>query len=202
MPRYVLRDQGSIWTSPFQISKRDIKWWIIFGGAICASIAADKSIERNVPKSSSEFATINNNISDVGSAYSLIPMSAAFYFIGTAAHDEKFRETGLLSFEALIGTGIVVEALKLVADRSRPYQGNARGRFEANPNRWSSGFPSGHSISSWALASVVAQEDPHPLIIPITADPLAATVAAGRVGARQHFPGRRRGRFGDGMVYR
>lgn len=190
MPQYVLKDQKSIWTSPFHTSKRNIKWWIIFGGATGALIAADKSIEKSVPAPASEFVTVNNRVSDVGSAYSLIPISAAFYLIGTGTHDEKFRETGLLSFEALIDASLVVEALKIVTDRSRPYQGDANGRFEDNPSgRWSSGFPSGHAISSWAIASIVAHEYPHPVIIPITAYLLAATVATTRVGARQHFPG-------------
>jgi membrane-associated phospholipid phosphatase len=190
MPQYVLRDQKSIWTSPFHTSKRDIKWWILFGGATGALVAADKSTEKSVPPASSEFVTVSNRVSKAGSAYSLIPLSGAFYLIGTGTHDEKFRETGLLSFETLIDTNLAVEALKLVADRSRPYQDDGKGRFEDNPGgRWSSGFPSGHAISSWALASIVAHEYPHPLIIPIAAYALAATVAAGRVGARQHFPG-------------
>jgi membrane-associated phospholipid phosphatase len=190
MPQYVLRDQKSIWTSPFHTSKRDIKWWLLFGGATGALIAADKSIDKSVPAPSSEFVTASNRISDIGSAYSLIPISAAFYLIGTGTHDEKFRETGLLSFETLIDTSLAGEALKLATDRSRPYQDDSKGRFEDNPSgRWSSGFPSGHAISSWAVASIVAHEYPHPLIIPITAYLLAATVSAGRVGARQHFPG-------------
>jgi membrane-associated phospholipid phosphatase len=190
MPQYVLRDQKSIWTSPFHTTRRDVKWWIIFGGATGALIAADKSIQKALPSSSSEWVTVGNRASDVGSAYSLIPISAAFYFIGAGTHDEKFRETGLLSFETLIDTSLAVEALKLVADRSRPYQDSGKGRFEANPGgRWSSGFPSGHAITSWALASIVAHEYPHPVIIPIVAYGLAATVAVSRVGARQHFPG-------------
>ena len=188
MPEYVLRDQKSIWTSPLHTSKKDIKWWIIFGGATGALIAADKSIDRALPTSSTA-VTVSNHASDIGSAYSLIPISAAFYFAGAATHGERFRETGLLGFESLIDTGIVVEAFKLVADRSRPYQQDATGRFEDGPNRWSSGFPSGHAISSWAMASFIAHEYPHPLIIPIAAYALASTVVVARVGARQHFPG-------------
>jgi membrane-associated phospholipid phosphatase len=188
MPQYVLKDQKSIWTSPFHTSRKDIKWWILFGGATGALIAADKSIDKALPTSST-IVSVSNHASDIGSAYSLIPISAAFYFIGAGTHDEKFRETGLLSFETLIDTSLAVEALKLVADRSRPYQDGAKGRFEDDPNRWSSGFPSGHAISTWALASVIAHEYPHPLIIPITAYALATTVVVARVGARQHFPG-------------
>ena len=80
--------------------------------------------------------------------------------------------------------------MKLVADRARPYEGNGTGRFEnSSVGRWSSGFPSGHAISSWAVASIVAHQYPHPRIIPILAYGLATTVVVARVGARQHFPG-------------
>lgn len=190
MPRYVLVDQRRIWTSPFHTSKDDIKWWVIMGGAVGGLIAADKSIERHVPSPNSTLVSVSNDASRIGSAYTLIPAGAAFYFIGSGVHDEKLRETGLLSFEALIDTAIAGEALKIVADRARPYQENGKGRFEDNPSgRWSSSFPSGHAISTWALASVVAREYSHRKIIPIAAYGLALTVSVARVGARQHFPG-------------
>lgn len=189
MPRYVLLDQKAIWTSPFHTSKQDLKWWLIFGGATGALIAADKSIEKALP-SSSTLISVSKWSSDVGSVYSLIPISAAFYLTGTFAQDEKFRETGLLSFESLIDTELAGEALKLIADRSRPYQDSAKGRFEDNPSgRWNSGFPSGHAISSWAVASIIAHEYSHRRIVPILAYALASTVAVTRVGARKHFPG-------------
>jgi membrane-associated phospholipid phosphatase len=120
----------------------------------------------------------------------LVPISAGFYFLGTGEHEERLRETGLIGFEALLDATIVGEAVKIAADRARPLEGNGKGRFEDSPNgRWSSGFPSGHAISSWAMASVVAHQYPHPLIIPILAYGLATTVVVSRVGARQHFPG-------------
>jgi membrane-associated phospholipid phosphatase len=189
MPQYVLKDQKTIWTSPFHTSRRDIKWWILFGGATGALIAADKSIEDALPVSSST-VSVSNWASRVGSPYSLIPISAAFYLAGAAGHDEKFRETGLLAFESLIDANLAGEALKLIADRSRPNEDAAKGRFEdGQGSRWSSGFPSGHAMNSWALASIVAHEYPHPLIVPIVAYALATTVVAARVGARRHFPG-------------
>ena len=55
---------------------------------------------------------------------------------------------------------------------------------------WAGGssFPSGHSMSTWALASVIAHEYPRPRAIPIAAYVLAATVSVSRVGERRHFP--------------
>lgn len=189
MPKYILQDQKAIWTSPFHTHKKDAKFWAIFGGATVALIATDKRTAKDLPNSSSQ-VSVGNWASRFGSAYSLIPISAGFYFIGTGDHDDRLRETGLLCFESLIDSNLTVEAIKLVADRARPLEGDGNGHFERSTNgRWDSGFPSGHSINTFAMASIVAHQYPHPRIIPILAYVFAGTVVVSRVGARQHFPG-------------
>ena len=45
MPKYVLMDQRAIWTSPFHTSKKNVKYWVIWGGVVGGLIAADKHIE-------------------------------------------------------------------------------------------------------------------------------------------------------------
>ena len=188
MPAYILNDQKAIWTSPFHTSKSDIKWWVIFGGATAALVATDHWTVKQLPNSSAQ-VSVSTWASRVGSAYSLIPISAGFYFIGTGRHDERFRETGLIAFETLIDANLVAEAVKLVADRARPLEGNGRGQFGDSPNgRWNSSFPSGHAINTWALASVIAHEYPKPVVY-VIAYGLASTVVVARVGARKHFPG-------------
>ncbi|MEI9974654.1 MAG: phosphatase PAP2 family protein [Ignavibacteriota bacterium] len=52
-----------------------------------------------------------------------------------------------------------------------------------------SSFPSGHSINTWAMASIVAHQYPRPRFVPVIAYGLATVVVVSRVGARQHFPG-------------
>lgn len=189
MPKYVLMDQKQIWTSPFHTAKSDIKYWAIFGAATGALIATDKWSVKQLPNSSTQ-VSISTWASRVGSGYTLVPLTAGVYFIGTAAHKDRVRETGLLAFETLINVNIVAEVLKLVADRARPLENNGSGRFEDGVgSRWSSGFPSGHAINTWALASVVAHQYPKPRIVPIVAYGLATVVVFARVGARQHFPG-------------
>ncbi len=95
MPKYILQDQKAIWTSPFHTAKSDVKFWTIFGGATAALIATDRWTVKQLPNSSSQ-VSVSNWASRFGNAYSLIPISAGFYFIGTGAHDDRFRETGLL----------------------------------------------------------------------------------------------------------
>jgi membrane-associated phospholipid phosphatase len=166
-----------------------VKFWAIFGGATAALIATDRWTVKQLPNSSGQIS-VSTWGSRAGAAYTLIPVSAAFYFIGTGAHADRFRETGLLCFETLIDTSLTVEVVKLVTGRARPLESDGKGHFEDSPNgRWNASFPSGHAISTWAMASIIAHQYPHPRIIPILAYGLATTVVAARVGARRHFPG-------------
>jgi len=152
-------------------------------------IASGKSTVKWLPNSSSQ-VSVSTWGSRIGSGYTLVPLTAAIYFAGTAWHGDRFRETGLLGFETLIDVNLVAEAMKLVADRARPLEGNGKGDFEDSPSgRWSSGFSSGHAINVWALASVGAHQYSHPRYVPVIAYLLASTVVVSRVGARKHFPG-------------
>jgi membrane-associated phospholipid phosphatase len=187
LPRYILQDQRAIWTSPFHTNKENAKWWVIFGGATAALIASDRWTSKQLPNTNDQIA-VAKWTSRLGAAYSLLPISGAFYFIGLGEGHERFRETGILGFEALADAAIVDGVMKLATKRERPPEGTGKGAFWSGNASWSSSsFPSGHAVSSWALASVVAHEYPHPLIVPITAYTLAATVCASRFAVRKHF---------------
>jgi len=187
LPRYLIQDQKAIWTSPFHTTKADRKWWLIFGGATAGLIASDRWTSKQLPNTNDQLA-VARWTSKFGGAPFLLPATAAFYFVGLGADNQRFRETGILGFEALGNTELVVIAAKLVTHRERPLEGNGNGTFmSGNGSIWNSSFPSGHAINSWAFASIVAHEYPRPLIVPILAYGLAGTVVASRFAARQHF---------------
>ena len=79
MPKYILQDQKAIWTSPFHTAKSDAKWWVIFGVATGALIATDKWTEKQFPNTNAQ-VRLGNYTSNLGAAYTLIPISAGFYF--------------------------------------------------------------------------------------------------------------------------
>src|SRR5581483_8686261 len=106
MPKYILQDQKAIWTTPAHSKKSDIKWWAIFGTATAALIATDQWSVKVLPNNSSQ-VSVSTWASRFGSAYFLIPLGSAFYFGGTAKHEERFRETGLIGFEALVDATLV-----------------------------------------------------------------------------------------------
>jgi membrane-associated phospholipid phosphatase len=189
MPKYILADQKNIWTSPFHTSKSDAKYWIIFGAATGALIATDQYTVKELPNTSSQ-RRIGTYTSNIGAAYSLVPISAGFYFLGSAFHNERFRETGMLGFETLIDTTIVESVIKIATDRARPLQGDGKGHFwDSSGSFLNASFPSGHAINSFALASVFAHQYRHNIIVPITAYSLAGIVVGARIAAQKHFPG-------------
>jgi len=188
MPKFVLVDQKRIWTSPFHTSHSDIKWWAIFGGATAALIAADQHIEKAAPTNST-LIHLGNDTSYLGAPYTLIPIAGTFYLLGSAGGDERFRETGLLSFETLIDVTVVQLAIKSITDRQRPTEGSGEGHFFASTSpRYNSGFPSGHAIETFALASVFAHEYHDKFWVKFLAYAYAGGVVGARLAAKKHFP--------------
>ncbi len=188
MPRYILQDQKAIWTSPVHTAKSDIKWWVIFGAATGALIATDKYTEKQFPNTQ-EQVRLGTYTSNLGEAYSLIPISATMYILGTARHDERFRETGMLCFETLIDTTLIETLMKSAFDRARPLEGNGNGDFwDGAHGVLNSSFPSGHAIDTFGMASVFAHEYKHVWWVKLLAYTYAGTVVGARLAARKHFP--------------
>jgi membrane-associated phospholipid phosphatase len=178
----ILLDQKDIWTSPFHMHGSDALWWIGLTGATAALIATDHQTS-TVFENSKGQVTWGNNISKIGAAYTLIPLTAGFYVFGVLVDDPKARETGVLGAEALVDAVIVSEVLKPIAGRIRPNASNDKGEFFDG----GSSFPSGHATASWALAAVIGSEYGHTIWVPIVAYGLAGVVSTARFAAQQHF---------------
>lgn len=189
LPARIWGDQKAIWSSPFHANMRDAKWWAAFGGATGALIATDEWTSQQLANTKNQIS-IGNTASRFGSVYTLAPVSAGLYFLGSRGHNDHLRETGLIAMEALLDAAIVDQGLKIATQRERPLEGTGEGRFWQGSGRvWNAGssFPSGHEIETWTLASVIAHEYPRPRIIPIAMYTYALGIGAARFVARAHF---------------
>ena len=69
-------------------------------------------------------------------------------------------------------------------------EGRGNGEFEASTGaRYSSSFPSGHAIETFAIASIFAHEYPHNRWVKILVYAYAGGVVGARLAANMHFPG-------------
>jgi membrane-associated phospholipid phosphatase len=174
-------DQRDIFTSPFHINRENAIEWLVPTAAVGALIPADTHIA-NAFENSRGQVRWGGRISNIGAAYTLVPIVAGSYVYGAWRDNPKGREIGVLGTESLLDSLIVVGVLKEVFRRSRPDEKHA-GDF------WGGGtsFPSGHAIQIWSIASLLDHEYEHKKIVGITAYTLAGIVSASRIAAQKHF---------------
>jgi membrane-associated phospholipid phosphatase len=184
--RNVLHDQAAIWTSPFHAGRGDAKWLAPLGVSAAVLFATDRHTAGEMLEGGDNPTRlkISRDISQAGGLYTTGGIAAAFYLIGRGSHNARARETGLLGAEALVDGQLVVQALKVVSQRSRPPADDASGEFFEG----GSSFPSGHAISAWSLAAVVASEyGRHRPLLRLGVYGLASAVSLSRFTGRKHF---------------
>ena len=178
----ILRDQKQIWTAPLHLQRHDAKWVVPGSIGLMALITTDRitgdeMFEFDRPVKASRV------ISHAGSVYTLGAVAAGFYFAGRTKKNDRAREAGLLSAEALVDSLLVGSALKEITQRARPLAGHERSEFFDG----GSSFPSGHSTQVWAVATVIANEYQHRPSVQIAAYGVASAVSIARFTGHKHY---------------
>lgn len=182
LARNILDDQKAIWTSPFHLDKEDAEWWAGFSAVTAALIVTDRRTVHTFENSPGQ-VRYGNDVSRLGASYTLIGEAGGLYLVGLLAKDQTARETGLLGAEALADSLIVMEVLKTTVGRNRPNAPSEPGSFFER----GASFPSGHTIASFALASVIAHKYGDHKWVPFVAYGLATAVGAARFTGQQHY---------------
>jgi membrane-associated phospholipid phosphatase len=178
----ILHDQEAIWTSPLRLQRRDAKW-VVPGGIGLMTLFTTDRITGDEMFESNRQVKASQLISQAGSGYTLGAVAAGFYFIGREKKNDRARETGILSAEALVDSLIVGGTLKVVTRRGRPLEGAERSEFFDG----GSSFPSGHSIQAWAAATIIANEYRHRRAVQIAAYATASAVSIARFTEHKHY---------------
>ncbi|MGZ5481489.1 MAG: phosphatase PAP2 family protein [Pyrinomonadaceae bacterium] len=176
----ILRDQRAIWTSPFALRGQDAKWLAPMGLSTALLIATDR---RSASEIDDNRHRLSRGFSEAGALYTTGGIAATLYVIGRKTGNQRLRETGLLGAEAIINGQIVATGLKAMTQRMRPRESNNRVRFFAGGDS----FPSGHAVSAWSLATVIAYQYKHRPLIKYGAYSVAIAVSISRFTGRKHF---------------
>ncbi|MEP7351735.1 MAG: phosphatase PAP2 family protein [Acidobacteriota bacterium] len=186
LPHQFIRDEARLWRSPFQKKNYDShsfkKYVIPFAILSAAMLATDRKTSDAQPNTLDQ-TKWSGRVSDIGAWYSLLGFTGGSYLTGKFTGNTHAKEAGLLGMEALGHAQVVVFAMKEVANRERPLDHDGHGSF------WEGGssFPSGHSASAFAVATVYAYEYRDHIAVPIAAYSLASLVSASRLSARRHW---------------
>ncbi len=126
-------------------------------------------------------------ITRFGDGYVLLGLMTALYASGEVFHQNSLRKTALLSIESWLTSGVIVTGVKIVFGRARPYTDESSHSFHPFSLRSRShSFPSGHSSSVFAVATVIAEQS-EKAYIDILAYSIASLVAISRVHNDKHW---------------
>lgn len=177
-------DQKRIWTSPFHMNK--CQFWTLavplVGGTIALK-SVDRSLFNALPNSPDQIMW-SKRVSNIGTAYGLGIALGGTTIYGAKTNSLRAKEMGYNGLLALGDALAVSYALKLAAWRERPDAPNSRGSF------WSGGdsFPSGHAMTSFAVATAVARHPRCPKWLGITLYATATAITLSRISANRHYP--------------
>ncbi len=190
----ILHDQERIWTFPARLAQRHN--WIPTAAALgtTAGLIALDPTEGSYFRNSSLFHGFNNVFTSNATVVGTIVAPVSLYAIGFIRHDSKMERTALLAGEAVADTEIVATVFKDATRRVRPAAFPAHGNlsdswFESSGSflRGNGGFPSGHTIAAFSIATVVARRYKNHRWVPYTAYGLAALVGFSRLSLSAHF---------------
>ncbi|MEP7219904.1 MAG: phosphatase PAP2 family protein [Bacteroidota bacterium] len=190
--------------APFHASEND---WLHVGGAAVATgmvMYNDGGIDqtmRTLRDNSSVVNAASPYITELGGTYGYVG-SALFIGYSFLFDDAKGKETSILLTEALVTSGVWAQVFKYATGRERPsvaldhphvHGGIWYGPFKRfnNPEHLSSAsfssFPSGHTTTAFAIATVFAEQYDATPVVPIIAYSAASLVGLSRMTEHAHW---------------
>lgn len=196
----LLKDEAEIWTAPLRFSLKD--WALVAGISVFTGylISKDESIYSRFKA----YQDKNEWVDDLSPIMTLLGdgnvslgISGLFYLSGFVIKDEKAKDTGKLVFMSLIHSGVVVQLLKHLAGRQRPEAENGVDRWDGpsgflkrykdNRDMYYDSFPSGHTITVWSTATVIAHQYNKSVFVPILSYGLATLSGLSRITEDTHW---------------
>lgn len=183
-----LKDSAKVFSSPREWKKKDLLKLGVITGLTCFLYKNDEKIQNWVISHKNQTTDdISKFIRNFGDGYYLIGLIGGIYLTGEISNEKSLRKTALLSLESLIISGIIVSGVKILTGRMRPGENNrANGFFPFRLESKYHSFPSGHSASAFAVATVIAEQSKN-LAIDISAYSIACMVALSRVNDNFHW---------------
>lgn len=145
-------------TSPLRWDDSD--WmtagWVVGGTGLFLFL--DEEIRDEFEDSrSSTTDDVSNFFEKFGNGAISLPALGAFYLYGYFGENAKAERTALIAVESFLVTGLFTTVLKTAAGRHRPSTGDSSTSFDGFTTDHHS-FPSGHSSTVFAIATVIANE--------------------------------------------
>jgi PAP2 superfamily protein len=184
----LLWDTAYLVSAPVRWETPDWARFGVFAAATGGTLGADRTIDvesrRRHPRSGSE-RDVENGIEEFGSLPGIAGIAGGAAVAGLLADSDFAKAISADSIEAVVLSGIFTAAGKEMVGRSRPR--DADGPFTFHPFSGAASFPSGHTTTAFALASVVSEHFENRLWVAAPLYALAGGVGLARTRANAHF---------------
>jgi membrane-associated phospholipid phosphatase len=195
LPKNFLQDQKEIWLFPTQLAKG--RHWLPTVGVVGVTAILIAADPHDTPyfRRTGSFEGFNDAFSGriTGAEIAFVPV--AFLVGGYLRKDSYAEKTALLAGEAYANAAIIEMSLKIATRRTRPSDIPPTGNFSDtffDSNKSVTGvntsFPSGHTMSAFAVATVFAHRYRHHRWVPWVAYGAATAIGFSRVTLQSHFP--------------
>lgn len=181
-------DTAHILASPVHWDGYDwMKAALVMGGT-GAFFKLDDDIKKFVQDNRND---TNNRLANVftpfGDGAYMAPALVAYYLQGYYFDNSKSRRVALLSMESFAVTGLFATAIKYGAGRHRPETGDNASRWDGPDISRNYAFPSGHTTTAFAIATVFASEYESEPWVPPLAYGIAAMTGLSRINDNKHW---------------
>lgn len=177
-------DQKRIWTAPFRMSARQA--WTLALPLVAGTVvlkSTDRAVVDGLPNTPAQ-RDWSRRVSLIGSMAGLAMATAATTGYGHYAGKPSYSHVGRDAALALASGLAVTYAIKGATWRERPDAPGSRGSFYSGGDS----FPSGHALTSFAVAAAVAAHPQAPKWLKITLISTAAAISVSRVTGYRHWP--------------
>ncbi len=193
---HVLRDQRRVWLFPWGVAHG--KRWTPTAGFVLATAGLVALDARDAPyfRRTQRFREFNQGLSSANTIVGMAVVPLSTYALGLARRSRYAQQTAELSAEAVVDAEIPALVMRDVSRRMRPQDISPNGNFS---DTWFNrdkgpfylgpgGFPSGHTIAAFAIATVFAERYRRHRWVPWVAYGLAGLVGFSRITLQDHFP--------------
>ena len=203
----LINDFGKQALAPFKINLTQAAHLGEFSLVTAGLIYKDGAIDKIAKKQKTDSHVVNATspvITQFGDIYGFYSVGA-FELFGLISGNKKAQVTGLLASQAVITSGVWVHMGKLIAGRERPSAsytnshkqgGKWHGLFgcidsyedtKKMPGASFDGFPSGHTSTAFAIATVFAKMYADSPAIPVFAYSAATLIGLSRLTEHAHW---------------
>jgi len=182
-------DGKNLFLSPFHWDKKERAEFLLVATATVGLFLADEELQKMVQRNRSHFSDNLSNLATPSEHIYPKVIIGSFYLSGLFFNRKKEKDTAFNLLEALIFTQGITQGIKRTTGRASPSADKGAFYFEGfreHPCSYCLSFPSGHSATAFALASVIAEQYDNKLIDWVSYS-LAFLAAWAKVNDNAHF---------------